>query len=208
MMFNLLPRDTVFFDLFEGLARQVVATADHLHQLAKAFPDIETYVRLIREEEHAADDLAHNALNRLDQTFITPYDREDIHTLVIGLDDIVDTVDAIAKRFHLYHIRHMEPAFIKQAEILHQATLSLAEVVGGLRKRRKLSELSERIIEIHRLENMADDNNHAAVSKLFDGSVETLEVIKWKGLYDLIENAVDGCEDSSNTLERIILKNG
>ncbi len=207
-MFNLLPKDTVFFDLFEGLSRHMVSTCEHLRRLAKNFPEIQADMQLIRREEHEADELAHAALERLDRTFITPFDREDIHTLVSELDDVVDAVDALAKRFALYHIKNMEPMFQKQTDVLVQAAVALAEAVHRLRQSRKLSQLSDKLIEIHRLENEGDDNNHAAVSRLFSGQIDTLEVIKWKGLYDLIEDAIDGCEDAGNTLERIVLKNG
>jgi predicted phosphate transport protein (TIGR00153 family) len=207
-MFNLLPRDTVFFDLFEGMARHVVRASEDLRQLAQNFPEITQHIQRIREEEHAADELAHQALERLDRTFITPFDREDIHDLVGELDDIIDTVDALAKRFPLFHVKQMEPMFIRQAEVLVAATVTLEEAVHRLRKSRKLSELSEKLIEIHHKESIGDDNHHAAMSRLFQGDVDPLEVMKWKELYDLIENAIDGCEDVGNTLERIVLKNG
>src|SRR5213596_696639 len=102
-MFNLLPKDTVFFDLFEALAKQ--------------FPEITAPLQRIREEEHAADELAHQALERLDRTFITPFDREDIHTLIGELDDIIDTIDALAKRFPLFHVKQMEQGFVQQADL-------------------------------------------------------------------------------------------
>src|SRR4028118_24356 len=108
-MFNLMPKDTVFFDLFEGMSRHAVKSAEHLRQLAKGFPDIAVSLQKIRDEEHAADELAHQALDRLDRTFITPFDREDIHTLVGNIDDIIDDVDALAKRFPLFHISTMDP---------------------------------------------------------------------------------------------------
>ncbi len=207
-MFNFLPKDTVFYDLFEGIARHVVAAAEHLRQLARNFPDIAPEIQRIREAEHDADDLAHAALDRLDRTFITPFDREDIHELVGGMDDIVDAIDALAKRFAFYHVRHMEPAFEKQTDVLVQSATKVHEAVHRLRKSRKLSELHDVLIELHRLENLGDDNNHAAVSKLYDGQTECLTVIKWKEFYDLIESAIDYCEDVGNTLERIVLKNG
>jgi len=207
-MLNLLPRDKVFFDLFEGLASHVVSTAEHLRRLAKNFPEIGDHLQRIRQEEHDADDLAHKALDRLDRTFITPFDREDIHTLVGELDDIVDTIDALAKRFPLYHVKCMNPAFVKQTEVLVEAALAVREAVMRLRKSRKLSDLSDRLIEIHRLENVGDENNHSAMSRLFDGNTDPLEVMKWKELFDLVETAIDGCEDVGNTLERIVLKNG
>jgi len=207
-MFNFLPKDTVFFDLFEGMAKHAVSAAEHLHELTKQFPDVSAPLQRIREEEHAADDLAHKGLDRLDRTFITPFDREDIHTLIGELDDIIDTIDALAKRFPLFHIKKMEQGFVQQAELLVDATKVVAEAVLRLRKDRKLSELSKQLIEIHHKESVGDDNHHAAMSRLFEGSIEPLEVIKWKELYDYIEEAIDGCEDVGNTLERIVLKNG
>jgi len=205
---NLLPKDTVFYDLFEKLASHVVSCAEHLRELARNYPDGHAFIQLIRDEEHSADELAHAALDRLDRTFITPFDREDIHELVGGLDDIVDTIDALAKRFPLYHVADMESAFQKQTDVLVKSTIAVSEAVHRLRKTRKLSQLSDQLIEIHRLENVGDDQNHAAMSELFSGRMGPLEVMKWKELYDLIETAIDGCEDVGNTLERIVLKNG
>jgi len=207
-MFNLLPRDTVFYDLFEGMSRHVVRSAEDLRQLAQNFPEITQHIQRIREEEHAADELAHQALDRLDRTFITPFDREDIHALVGELDDIIDTVDALAKRFPLFHIKQMEPVFLRQTEVLVAASVKLDEAVHRLRRSRKLSELSDVLIDIHHHESLGDDNHHAAISRLFQGGIDPLEVMKWKELYDLVENAIDGCEDVGNTLERIVLKNG
>ena len=207
-MFNLLPKDTVFYDLFEGLARHAVSSAEHLRQLARHYPAVGEHLQRIRDEEHAADQLAHTALDRLDRTFITPFDREDIHELIGGLDDIIDIVDACAKRFALFHIDAMEADFLRQADVLVQATVTLSDAVHRLRKSRKLSELSDKLIEIHHKESIGDDNHHAAMSRLFSGGTDALEVLKWKELYDLIEEAIDGCEDVGNTLERIVLKNG
>ena len=207
-MFNFLPKEPIFFDLFEGLAQHCVNAAEHLRTLAKQFPDISGPLQHIREEEHAADQLAHNALDRLDRTFITPFDREDIHTLIGELDDIIDTIDALAKRIPLFHVKSIEEGFVKQADLLVEATKVVSEAVHRLRKERKLSELSKYLIEIHHKESIGDDNHHAAMSRLFEGSVDALEVIKWKELYDYIEEALDGCEDVGNTIERIVLKNG
>src|SRR5436190_15140001 len=151
-MFNLLPKDTVFFDVFEKLSRHGVSSAEHLRKLTKSFPEMDTEIQRIREEEHAADELAHMALDRLDRTFITPFDREDIHALVGELDDIIDGIDALAKRFPLYHVKKMEPTFQKQTDVLVQATIAVSDAVHRLRKSRKLSELSDKLIEIHRLE--------------------------------------------------------
>src|SRR6478672_1570350 len=157
-MFNLLPRDTVFFDLFEGMSRHVVRASEDLRQLAQNFPEITQHIQRIREEEHAADELAHQALDRLDRTFITPFDREDIHTLIGELDDIIDTIDALAKRFPLFHVKQMEPIFLQQADLLVDATKVVGEAVKRLRKDRKLESLSKELIEIHHKESVGDDN--------------------------------------------------
>ncbi len=207
-MFNLLPKDTVFFDLFEGLARHAAAVAEHLCQLTRDFPNISGAIRRIRDEEHAADDLTHQALERLDTTFITPFDREDIHMLAGGLDDIIDNVDALSKRMSLYHVESIDAAFPKLAEVFGQTTQALCKAVHALRQSRKLSQLQESLIEIHRLENVGDDVHNAAISKLFEGNTSSLNVLRWKDLFDFLENAIDGCETVANTLERIVLKNG
>ena len=207
-MFNLLPKDTVFFDLFEGLGKLAVASAENLKALAQHFPDIANDTQRIRQSEHNADELAHTALDRLDRTFITPFDREDIHQLVNELDNIIDNIDALAKRFTLYHVESMEAVFVKQCDVLIQATTVLSQAVEQLRHTRKLSDLSPRLIEVHRLESAGDDNHHAAISDLYGGKHDPLHVMKWKELYDYVEEAIDGCEDVTNTIERIVLKNG
>ena len=207
-MFNFLPKDTVFYDLFEDLVKHVVSSAKQLNQLVGQFPRIEASLQLIRNEEHEADNLAHQALDRLDRTFITPFDREDIHTLVGGLDDIIDAIDALVKRMPLFHVKSIPPIFVTQTEVLIKASEAVKEAVFRLRKSRKLSDLSDKLIEIHHHESVGDDNHHAAMSELFGGSTDALEVLKWKELYDYIEEAIDGCEDVGNTLERIVLKNG
>ncbi len=208
-MFNLLPKDTVFFDLFEGVAKHAISAAEHLQRLAGEFPNgLDGHIQQIRDVEHAADDITHKALERLDQTFITPFDREDIHDLVNGIDTVIDTTDALAKRFPIFHIHDMPTAFVQQTQVLVDATKAMCDAVHRLRRTRKLSELKDVLIEIHRLESLGDDVNHAALRQLFDGQTPPLEVMKWKELYDYVEEAIDGCEDVGNTLERIVLKNG
>ena len=207
-MFNLLPKDTVFYDLFEGLANHAVSCAGHLHRLASAFPNSMEEISRIRQEEHEADQLTHQALERLDRTFITPFDREDIHARVGELDSIVDNINALAKRLGSYPVKTLEPSFVKQAEILMQATIALAEAVKKLRTSRKLTDLQAKIIEVHRLENVGDDNHLAALSKLFEPGTDPLHLVKWKEFFQFMESAIDGCEDATNVIERIVLKNG
>ena len=172
-MFNLLPRDTVFYDLFEGLATHVSSAAEHLRGLAKNFPGgLEADIAKIRQTEHLADEMTHRALERLDQTFITPFDREDIHDLVNGLDDIIDTIDALAKRVPIFHVKAMPEPFVQQTEVLVQATAAMSDAVHRLRQSKKLADLKESLIEIHRIESLGDDVNHGALRQLFDGQTE------------------------------------
>lgn len=206
-MFNLLPRDTVFFDLFEQLSDHAVAAAKELQEMAHTFPAPGEQIRKIRDLEHAADTLAHTALERLDRTFITPFDREDIHALVEELDDIVDSIDFLSKRFTLYHFTEIEKDFQEQTDVLVRAVQALQAAVQKLRKSRKLADFIPELKAIGQLEKEGDDINHAAVSRLFsDSRVNPIEVMKWKEFYDRIEAAIDGCEDVGNTIERIVLK--
>jgi uncharacterized protein Yka (UPF0111/DUF47 family) len=208
-MFNLLlPRETVFFDNFEQLAGHLVESARQLNRLVREFPKIEGPTELIRKAEHEADNIAHATLERLDRTFITPFDREDIHTLIGEMDDIVDAVDALVKRIPLFHVGGIPPMFVKQTEVLLAGTASVQKAVGLLRTTHRLTDLKTILIDIHHQESLGDDNHHAAMSELFAGQTDALEVLKWKELYDYIENAIDGCEDVGNVLERIVLKNG
>lgn len=207
-MFNLLPKDAAFFDMFEKLAEHALAGAKYLAELGAQFPEVTRIIQRIRDEEHAADELTHQTLDRLDRTFITPFDREDIHQLVGGLDNIIDAIDALAKRFPMYRVARMDASFARQAQVLVDAATALSKAVHRLRTTRKLSELQPDLIEIHRLENVGDDNHYAAVSRLFDGSFDALEVIRWMELYSRIEKAIDKCDDVGCTLERITLKNG
>ena len=207
-MFNLLPRDTVFFDLFDQLVDHGVSAALQLQSTARVFPKVEGHVQQIRDLEHAADALAHTALERLDRTFITPLDREDIHTLVGELDDIIDSIDFLAKRFTLYHFQSIEADFHKQTDVLVRAVSALKPAVHRLRTSRKLVDYAADLNTIGLLEKEGDANNHAAVSRLFSNGHDAIEVMKWKEFYDRIERAIDGCEDVGNTIERIVLKNG
>lgn len=205
---RLIPRDEQFYDLFQQLAGRLSLAATLLNQLFREPQRRAEHVQAIKAAEHEADGITHEIIDRLDRTFITPFDREDIHTLVGELDDIIDAIDALAKRVPLFHVKQMEAGFVQQADLLVEATRVVADAVHRLRKDRRLSELSKQLIEIHHKESIGDDNHHAAMSRLFAGGIEPLEVMKWKDLFDYIEEALDGCEDVGNTLERIVLKNG
>lgn len=206
MLGTLFHRDSIFFDLFDELSTHVVASAEHLRRLATGFPESEPEIGRIHEVEHAADDVSHRVLDRLNHSFMPPIDATDVHVLAGNLDDIVDAADAAAQRVSLYHLDAVEPLFVRQTEVLLRATAKVSEAVHQLRRTRALADLRSTLIEIHRLESEGDDNHHAALAKLFDGTFAPLFVLKWKELHTLVEQAIDYCEDVGNTLERVTLK--
>jgi uncharacterized protein Yka (UPF0111/DUF47 family) len=206
-VFSIIPRNTVFFDLFEEAAAVLVQAAEAYVELARDYERREEHVARIRRIEHVGDEIAHRTFDRLDQTFITPFDREDIETLMIRMDDVVDEIDAAAKRLTLYKIPAPTAALIKQTEVLLQACQLAANAVNRLRNLKKPNGLHQHLVEIHHLENVGDDNNHAALAELFETQKDPLLVMKWKEIYELTERAIDRCEDIANAIRAIMLKN-
>ena len=205
-MFGLFPRDAVFYELFES-------GASVLQRISQAYADLVRYqdrqqqlLAVIRQLEHEGDEVARKTLIKVDTTFITPFDREDIHTLVIEVDDVIDAIDAAAKRIVLFKITEANSWLTKQTEVLLKACTLLARAIRNLRNIRKPEAIREDLIHIHGLESLGDDNNHAALVELFDGSTDPIDVMKLKEVLDLTEMAIDGCEDIAITIERIILK--
>lgn len=206
-MFSIIPRDTAFFDLFEKAASIVIRTAEVYAELARDYANRTDHVARIRQLEHDGDEIAHRAFDRLDRTFLTPFDREDIEILMVRMDDVIDEIDAAAKRLTLYQIPELTPSFIKQTEVLLKACQLTGEAISRLRNLKKPNGLHERLVEIHYLENVGDDNNHAALGELFAKGGDPLLVMKWKEIYDLTERAIDRCEDIANVIRGIVLKN-
>ena len=202
-MFNLLPKDTVFFDLFENLVQHVVASAKQLQKLVVEFPKIEASLQMIRNEEHAADDLAHQALDRLDRTFITPFDREDIYELCSRLDDVIDLIDAAASRFVLYRVDSVRTGTLDLVKVLVSATAEVELAVAALERPQ---EALKHCIEINRYENDSDRLCRTLIAQLFDEEKDPVQIIKWKEIFEVIETAVDKCEDVANVIEGVILK--
>ncbi len=206
-MFGIISRDTGFFDLFEKGAAVVLKAAETYAELARDYTHRDEYIGRIRQLEHDGDEIAHRTLEKLDQTFITPFDREDIQRLMKQMDDVVDEIDAASKRLALYRINELTPWLGKQAEVLVRTGKLLGQAVARLRNLKKPNGLQDQLIEIHRLENIGDDNHHAAVAELFNEGKDPILVMKWKEIYDMTERAIDRCEDIANTIEGIVLKN-
>jgi predicted phosphate transport protein (TIGR00153 family) len=206
-VFSVIPRDTKFFDLFENAARVMVKAAEAYADLGKNYANRDELIPRIRQFEHDGDEVTHRTLDILDKTFITPFDREDIQRLIVQMDDVVDEIDAAAKRLVLYRIETPTPWLVKQTEVLVKASKLIGEALPRLRNFKKLGPVHEHLVEIHRLENVGDDNNHAAVADLYNHATDPILAMKWKEIYDITERAIDTCEDVANTIEGIILKN-
>ncbi len=206
-MFGVIPRDMEFFDLFEKAAAIVLRAAKAYADVARDYGQRDEYIAQIRQLEHDGDEVAHRTLDKLDKTFITPIDREDIQALMMLMDDVIDEIDAASKRLGLYEIAESTPWLAKQTEVLVRAALAIGQAVPKLRNLKRPDGLHDALVEIHRLENIGDDNNHAALAELFKNATDPFLVMKWKEIYDLTERAIDKCEDIANTIEGIVLKN-
>lgn len=202
-----LPRDEKFYDYFEKGAHQVVQGAIHLEELLKNFNDVQVKTKKIKDIEHQGDLITHDTIESLNRTFITPLDREDIHDLITAIDDVLDYIEACAERLYLFKIQETTEEAILICGVLVKAVKELEQAVSNLRRLKEADSVLKHCAEIDRLENEGDYLNRAAVAKLFESDNNPLEVIKWKEIYETMENAIDRCEDVANVLEGIALKN-
>lgn len=207
MLRKLMPRETNFFDYFERHAATTVQGCRELLDLATTGGDFEARARRIKDLEHEADSITHDCMEALHKTFITPIDRDSIHTLISRMDDIMDFVDTVSDQCVLYNIERMTPDARELAEVLMESTLQLEGAVKGLRDMKNASAISERCIDVNRLENRGDEILRKAVARLFDEEKDPISIIKWKEIYENLETATDRCEDVANILEGIVLEN-
>ena len=207
MGLRLIPREEKFFELFVQQAENALVGAQQLKDLLEDYTDLDQKRMLIEKTESHGDEIAHNILEKLNTTFITPMDREDIHALTSALDDILDLIHATAQRLHLYRVHSVTPEAISLSNIILRATEETVALIRDLDKMKKPKNMKERWIEVNRLENEGDAVSRAAIAGLFDNETNPIEVIKWKELYEHLETAIDKCEDAVNIVEAVCLKN-
>jgi predicted phosphate transport protein (TIGR00153 family) len=201
---KLLPREEQYFTLFAQMTSYINDAARTLvEMLAHQDGDYQEYVQRIKSIEHACDDLTHNVATRLNQSFITPFDREDIYMMSKALDDVVDLIDGAARAVVMYDIHEATEPAKQLAGVIQRMALQLNEVVSILQKPKGVT---ERLVELHRLENEGDDIYHRAVAALFHERGDPLEVLKWKDVYEKLETAIDRCEQVANIIEGVIIK--
>jgi len=201
---KLLPREEQYFTLFAQMTSYINDAARTLvEMLANHDGDYQEYVQRIKSIEHACDDLTHTVSTRLNQSFITPFDREDIYMMSKALDDVVDLIDGAARAVVMYDIHQATEPAKQLAGVIQRMALQLNEVVSILSKPKGVT---ERLVELHRLENEGDDIYHRAVAALFHERGDPLEVLKWKDVYEKLEAAIDRCENVANIIEGVIIK--
>ena len=199
------PRDRAYFELFEEAGRNVALAADLLDRLLVNFPDNRELAREILDCEHEGDRITHEIIDRLNHTFVTPIDREDVLALASGLDDIVDYTEEVADYLGLYHIEAPMDQAISLAHVLSAACQEIGKAIPLLRDFRP--EISEYTAEINRLENEGDRITREAVASLFDARIDPMVVIRWKDIFERLEAAIDSTEHVADILYGIVIKN-
>lgn len=202
-MVRLMPRETKFFEIFENMASNVTEGARVLLQILQTFENVEGGVQRIKEIEHRGDDMTHAVMTKLNQTFITPFDREDIHRLASSLDDVLDFVNAAGQRLVLYKIRRAPSPAAQLAGLIVRQSEELTKAVSLLEKNKHVL---EHCVEINRLEDEADSVCREAIANLFENEKDPIELIKMKELFEVLEMATDKAEDAANVLEAVVLK--
>ena len=203
-----LPKDRVFFDLFENVATNVALIALKLKEMVSEtdFDKRATILVQIEDLEHVNDDLTHRIFTELGRNFITPFDREDIHYLASALDDIADYVYASAQKINFYRVNPNDIGIKKLAEMIEQGALHVSKAVIELRNMKNMRQITEALVKINSMENQADDIFDMSIERLFATEPDAKEVIKKREIYQVMEIATDKCEDAGNVIESIIIK--
>lgn len=196
----------VFFELFERHAGKTLEAARLLHSMLKNPSNLSDQARRIKDVEHEGDVITHRAVETLHRTFVTPIDRGDIHRLISRLDDVLDLIDATAERVWLYDIDAADRDACDLADTLVNAVSEVSRAMVGLRNLKDRDALLQVCMEINRYENEGDTLLRRAVARLFQDSKEPLAVIKWKDIYEFLEDAIDRCEDVANVVEGVALE--
>ena len=204
MLSRLIPRDEEFFELFNQLAEHLRITAQLLDQLFAEPQQMVELVKQIKDVEHQADQLTLSISQRIDKSFITPIDREDIHLLASRLDDVIDRLDGTARRVVMLHINEVREPAKQMAGVIVRASDHIAKAVGSIKKPR---EVALHAAEIKKLEEEGDALYHEAVGALFSGKPDPIEVIRWKEVYESLEIAIDQCMGVANAVHSISIKN-
>jgi predicted phosphate transport protein (TIGR00153 family) len=208
MRFSLVPRDEKFFDLLDEHAQGVFKGITLFYEIVKTWNQGHPDIHELKNQEHESDMTTHEIMDKLNRSFITPIDREDIHMLAKQLDDVIDLANRTVVHMTLFNIQRASDELCELAKILLAASEVVMKAVASIRQLSRPQRLLDYCIEINRLENAGDRASEKAIANLFSHETNSLEVLKWKELYSTVENAIDTCEDIANTLESIVVKYG
>lgn len=203
---RLIPREEKFFDMLAKISENVILGAKALEDLLNNYENIEEKAKKILDIEHEGDILVHEIIETLNRTFITPIDREDIHSLTSQMDDVLDYIEATADRFLLYKINKPTPDVLRMTKIVVEAIREVNKAIMELKDLKRPRRILDRCIEVNRLENEGDKISREIFAKLFESTNNTIDVIKWKEIYEHLEMATDKCEDVANTIESVVVK--
>jgi uncharacterized protein len=206
MLRRLLPRDENFFGLFERHGALTVEGAKEMQRMVEGGQNTRLIAARIKEIEHETDVITHECVERLHKTFITPFDRDDIHRLITRMDDVMDYIEAAAVAVSLYDLTDMLPPARELADVLVRSTQAVAIAVAGLKNVKQSEAIIKACIEVNRLENEGDDILRNGLATLFRETKDPLLVLKWKEVYEALENATDRCEDVANIVEGVVLE--
>jgi uncharacterized protein len=202
---SLVPQKREFFDLYDRAAANTVAISAKLIDLLNDFPEgADGLMRDIKELEHAGDRTTHDLVDLINRTFVTPFDRDDMYRLATVLDDVCDHIDDSAEMIVGYGLRDVRPEAREQAQVIHRAATKLAEAIDRLQG---FKDSQRQLIELRELEDEGDRLVRAAVSELFRGGADPVDLIRWKDIHEHLEEAVDACENAADVLEAILVKN-
>jgi uncharacterized protein len=202
-MVRFIPREGKFFEMFSDVADNLTDGARLLKAILEDMKDVELRVEQLKTIEHRGDEMTHGILTKLNQTFITPFDREDIHKLASSLDDVLDFVHACGERLVMYKITEVTPSAPQLADVIVRQSEQLRKAVSNLEKKNNVLQYC---VEINRLENEADRIARVAIGQLFEAETNPIALIKKKELYEFLENATDKAEDAANVLESVVVK--
>ena len=204
MAFSLLPREDQYFALFSQMSEKLQEASSVLVELMNGpYENFDTLSKKIKNIEHECDEITHSITTKLNKSFITPFDREDIYTLSVALDDVCDYIDAAARAVVMYDIHETDEFSQQLAVIIHKLSV---EIHGAVSHLKTAKGMEQNLLDIQRLENDADDVYFRAMAALFKNSGDAVHIIKWKEVYEILENGTDRCESVGNIIESIILK--
>jgi hypothetical protein len=203
---RLFPKEENFFDYFEELADKIEQGGRLFLEMTENHDYSEAKVSQLKDIEHEADVITHTTYEKMHKTFLTPLDREDIYALVNKMDSIMDMIEATAIRIYLYKVKKPDDEIIKQAKILNEAITKVKFVIHALRDMKNAKTILDACVEINTLENAGDVILRTIIAELFEKEKDAIELLKWKEIFERIEEAIDVCEDVSNIVEGIVLK--